>query len=123
MVMLTNINNMGLYLFVSGESYRRQNLLDFYHGKVVFDLSVLNYAGHTNALNFTINCGGRCRKVPSFTMGHPAIGNWSSFRIPVKTLVKNGVNLTRVTERFMPTLAGTSMRVQVNNIRWESLSP
>lgn len=113
-------------MFVSGESYRRQNLLGFYHGKVVFDLRVLNYAGHTNAPNFTVNCGGRCRKVPSFTLGHAAIGNWSGFRIPVKTLVENGVDLTRVTERFMPTLAGTSqpgMRVQVNNIRWESLSP
>jgi hypothetical protein len=124
--LLTNIDNMGLYLFVSGELYQRQNLLDFYYGNVVFDLRVLNYAGNTNALNFTVNCGGRCRNVPSFTIGHPEAGSWFTYRIPVKTLVENGVDLTRVTERFMLTLVGTSqpgVHLQVNNIRWESLSP
>lgn len=124
--LLTNIDNMGLYLFVSGELYERQNLLEFYYGNVVFDLRVLNYAGNTNALNFTVNCGGRCRNVPSFTIGHPEVGSWFTFRIPVKTLVENGVDLTRVTERFMLTLVGASqpgVHVQVNNIRWESLSP
>lgn len=124
--LVTNINNMGLYLFAGDELYQRQNLLDFYHGNVVFDLRVLNYAGNTNALNFTVNCGGRCRNVPSFTIGHPEVGSWFTYRIPVKTLVENGVDLTRVTNSFMLTLAGTSqpgVHVQVNNIRWESLSP
>ncbi|HMY40898.1 MAG TPA: putative glycoside hydrolase, partial [Marinagarivorans sp.] len=124
--LVTNISNMGLFLFASGEFYQRQNLTDFYYGNVVFDLRVLNYSGNTSALSFTVNCGGRCRNVPSFTIGHPEAGSWITYRIPVKTLADNGVDLTRVTDSFMLTLTGSSqpgVHLQVNNIRWEVLSP
>jgi len=133
--------------------YPNRDLTDFYHGNIVFDLNVINYAGATGEfiasaisdpsyslgskiLTRIISCNPcvdqteqkpvgtlyKSLNIPDYRIPAPVVGEWTTYSIPVKDLVDNGLKLNEVFSPLVLQFTGSTnqnFKMQVKNLRWE----
>lgn len=106
---------------LSGLKY---DMTEYFHGELIFDLRVVSYGENEGVIRINSFCGWPCRSYPHFSIGRPEEGSWQTFRVPVRELVENGLDLSRIFNGlFLQFHATTSqgLHLQLNNIRWEYL--
>ncbi|MDN3651599.1 family 16 glycosylhydrolase [Thalassotalea ponticola] len=108
----------GLLYIQSGQPV---DLSAFSDGSLVFDLKVLDYADTASGMSFKVDCVYPCTTGDQ-VLGVVADGVWETIRVPVSTLVSQGLDITSVNTGLViyPTWGDqNNVTFMIDNIRWE----
>jgi hypothetical protein len=108
--------------FVYPLSGLKYDLTEYFHAELVFDLRVVNYGNSDGVIRINSFCGWPCRAYPHRSIGRPDEGVWHSIRVPIRELVENGLDLSRISNPLFLQFHGEAtqgLHLQLNNIRWE----
>jgi hypothetical protein len=122
--LLYNTDTPSPQFYIYPTSGLKYEMTEYFHGEMVFDLRVVSYGENEGVIRVNSFCGWPCRSYPHYSIDRPEEGTWQTFRVPVRELAENGLDLSRIFNGlFLQFHATTSqgLHLQFNNIRWEYL--
>jgi hypothetical protein len=120
-------------------SLLQNNFLQFYYGKLMLDVRVLDDAGSKVNLSISASCfecnilagydvsvinNGVVTPVSSFVnvVDAPSAGKWISVEVPIRKMVEQGLDLKRIDRLLVVRAMGPvnqGYKLQFNNVHWE----
>lgn len=101
------------------------DLSAFKHGKLVFDLRVMDFADNLNGLEVSLGCGTNCKSAP-LGVYPTQQGQWQTVSIELKDLIDSGLEISQVQTGFeIYPVDGeqNGVHLQLDNIRLEAPIP